>query len=169
MKKNLRRAIVFMLDSNYLIINRKARRFSEMRIAGKAAVFIDANGVPLDYGVLVLDGSVYSGMYCDDVRNITFVIDKAGKQTVETLLWYTEEGYRNGFKALQEASGIRFTRQNLRINRYAESVAEKLSEGVRLRVTDEVDVSDMAVCPECGMLNPPGSQYCLDCGADMEG
>ncbi|MBQ6388445.1 MAG: zinc-ribbon domain-containing protein [Mogibacterium sp.] len=26
----------------------------------------------------------------------------------------------------------------------------------------------MVKCPECGMLNPAGSEYCLDCGAEIE-
>ena len=60
------------------------------------------------------------------------------------------------------------TQQNRKINRYAEAVAEKLALGVKLRITDAADSANMVKCPECGILNPPGSIYCLDCGADIQ-
>ena len=86
---------------------------------------------------------------------------------VVTILWCTDEGYRTGFEALRTASGKTFYRQNKKLNRYAESIAEKLDIGVRIRVTDEVDESEMIVCPECGILNPKGSPFCYDCGAEL--
>ena len=65
-----------MLDSNYLIINRHARRFSEMKIAGHTAVFIGSDGKVLDFGALQLGDNVYAALLCEDVRNITFIIDR---------------------------------------------------------------------------------------------
>lgn len=156
-----------MLDSNYLIMDRKPQRFSTMRIAGKTVIFLDSDGKPLNYGVFSLDESIYAALYCDEVRNVTLVRDKDGVQTVITMLWLTEEGYRDGIKTLEAVLEMRFSEQNTRINRYAEAIAEKLALGVRLRVADAVDESEMAVCPECGTLNPPGSMYCMDCGAEM--
>ena len=47
------------------------------------------------------------------------------------------------------------------------AVAEKLALGIKLRITDAVNDADMVKCPECGMLNPQGSMYCLDCGAEI--
>lgn len=157
-----------MLDSNYLIINRHPQRFSDMRIAGHAAVFTDADGKVLDFGVLRLDSTVYAALYCDEVQNVTLVIDKGGRQDVVTLLWLTEEGYLEGLEALKGVLRMHFSPQNMKLNRYAEAVAEKLSLGVKLRITDAVNTADMVECPECGMLNPAGSQYCLDCGAEIE-
>ena len=157
-----------MLEHNYLIINRHPQTFAGMRIAGKAAVFTDEEGKVLDYGVLILDSSVYAALYCDEVRNITLVTDKSGVQNVVTILWYTEDGYRQGFEALRSVLPMHFSPQNKKLNRYAEAVAEKLALGVKLRITDAVRASDMVECPECGMLNPAGSQYCLDCGAEID-
>lgn len=157
-----------MLDSNYLIINSHPQRFSEMRIAGKAAVFTDAEGKVLDYGVLALGSSVYAALYCDEVRNVTLVFDKAGHQDVVTILWLTEEDYEKGLDTLKGVLRMHFSPQNKKLNRYAEAVAEKLALGVKLRITDAVRAADMVECPECGMLNPAGSQYCLDCGAEIE-
>jgi hypothetical protein len=156
-----------MLNSNYLIINRKPQKFEKLRIAGRAAVFIDDAGKVLDNGVLALDDSVYAALYCDEVRNITIVTDRGGRRDVFTILWFSEEGYRNDSESLRKAYSGRFSRQNLKLNRYAESIAEKLDNGVRLRVTDAVDESGMKVCPECGMMNPVESGYCLECGAEI--
>jgi hypothetical protein len=156
-----------MLSSNYLIINRRPQKFERIRIAGRAAVFIDAEGKVLDNGVLALDDSVYAVLYCDEVRNITIVTDRGGRRDVFTILWYSEESYRNDSELMRKAYSGRFSRQNLKLNRYAESIAEKLDNGVRLRVTDAVDESGMKVCPECGMMNPVESGYCLECGAEI--
>lgn len=156
-----------MLDGNYYIVNRHAQRFSEMKLTAKAAVFLGENGRPVDFGVLALAGSLYAAVYCDEVRNITFITDRNGIHDVVTILWNTDEGYRKGFETLRAASGKTFYRQNKKLNRYAESIAEKLDIGVRIRVTDAVDESAMTVCPECGTLNPKGTPYCMECGAEL--
>ena len=156
-----------MLASNYLIINKKPQKFKEMRIAGRTAVFIAENGRPLDFGVLALDDSIYTMMSCEQVNLMMMVIDRQGSRTVEGIFWQTAEGFEQGADAIKKASGLKISKQDLKINSYAWSIAKKLDEGVRVKVTDAVDASDMVVCPECGMLNPKGSPYCLDCGADL--
>ena len=156
-----------MLDSNYLIINRAAQRFSYMKRAGGAAVFIDADGKVLDYGVLALGAKVYAALYCDEVRNITFVTDEGSHQDVVTTLWLTEEDYRKALETFGDMLDMHFSPQNKKINRYAEAVADKLALGVKLRINDAAKAEDMIECPECGMLSPAGSQYCLDCGAEL--
>lgn len=156
-----------MLKSNYLIINRTARAFDTMKLAGKAAVFIGENGKVIDFGVLALDSSVYAALFCDEARNVTFVINKTESKSVVTLIWREEEDYRRDLERLKSMTRMRFSPQNTRINRYAEAVAEKLKDGVKLRITDATDVSDMVKCPECGMFNPAGSMYCMDCGAEI--
>ncbi len=158
---------IHMLDSNYLIINRKAQKFKEMRIAGRAAVFMDSGGKVLDYGVISLGPAIYAVLHCDEVCNVTLVIDRGGQADVVTLLWCTDDGYRQGLEQLRSALHIHFSPQNIKLNRYAEAVAEKLALGVKLRITDEVRAADMVKCPDCGMLNPAGSVYCLDCGAEI--
>lgn len=156
---------------NYYILNRKPRAFSEMKIAGGLAVFVGDNGRPLDYGVISVDASIYAMLCCDAVRNVTFVVEKEGCQNVVTLLWGAPDSYESGKAELSRlyarATGRRVSRQDKRINRYAEALAEKLSIGVRLKVTDAVDASEMAVCPSCGTLNPAGSSFCMECGEDL--
>ena len=156
-----------MVRHNYLIINKKPQRFSEMRLAGKTAVFLDEEGRPLDFGVLSLGGPVYAILGCGQVQLLMLVIDKGSERIVEGIFWKNENDYRECAARFEEAAGMRISKQDLRISSYAWSIAKKLDEGVRIKVADAVDTSDMAVCPECGMLNPKGTPYCLDCGAEM--
>ena len=64
-------------------------------------------------------------------------------------------------------TGLRPSIQDSKINSYAWSIADKLDQGVKIRVTDAVDGSEMTVCPDCGMMNPNTAQYCLECGAEL--
>lgn len=156
-----------MVNKNYLIINKKAQTFADMRIAGRAAVFLDEEGRALDYGVLKLDSSVYTMLLYRGAHMLMLVSDSFGLQNVYGIIWKDEEDFESGSAALGRAAGMRPSKQDLKISSYAWSIAEKLGDGVRIKVNDAVDSSDMAVCPECGMMNPMGSPYCLECGAEL--
>lgn len=156
-----------MITNNYLIINKKPQKFAGMRIAGRAAVFTDADGKPVDFGVLALDDSIYTMLVCNEFRLAMLVIDRHGERRVEGIFWLTDEDYEACVARLAKAAGLRPSVQDTKINSYAWSIAAKLDQGVKIRVTDAVDDSDMTVCPECGMLNPKGTEYCLECGAEL--
>ncbi len=156
-----------MITSNYLIINKKPQKFGSMRIAGKTAVFTGADGRPVDFGVLALDGSVYTMLVCREFRLVMLVIDRHGERSVDGIFWLTDEEYEACVSGISKTAGLRPSVQDTKISSYAWSIAKKLDQGMRVRVTDAVDESKMTVCPECGMLNPKGSEYCLDCGAEL--
>ena len=156
-----------MLESNYHIINRKPFRFSELKVKDSSAVFVCEDGTVETNGVLLLDNCIYAALYCDDVCNITLVSDREGVQTVDTILWTTKEAYLEEKKLLEEAVSVELSRQNKKLNRYAEEIAAKLAIGVRLRVTDVPEENAMVKCPDCGMLSPKGTPYCMDCGAEL--
>ena len=156
-----------MINTNYLIINRKPVAFDTLEIAGGEAVFMDADGIPLDEGVIELDETIYAALYCDEVRNVTLVVAKTSSQDVVTILWRDEKSYQESKRLIEDALDIEMSKQNIKLNRYAESIAEKLAIGVELKVTDAMDNSEMVECPECGMMNLKGSPYCMDCGADL--
>lgn len=156
-----------MIANNYLIINKKPQKFAAMRIAGRAAVFTGDDGKPVDFGVLALDESIYAMLVCSEFRLVMLVIDRHGERKVEGIFWLTDEEHEACVRGISEAAGLRPSVQDIKINSYAWSIAAKLDQGVRIRVTDAIDDSDMAVCPECGMLNPKGTEYCLDCGAEL--
>ena len=157
-----------MLRSNYFIINKKARVFSGIKIAGRTAVFLDDSGRPADFGVLPLDDSVYAMMSCDEVKLLMMVTDRQGVHDVIGIFWKDPSDYAAESLKLGRTAGVKIYRQDLKISSYAWSIAEKLDDGVRIRVTDAVDETDMSVCPECGMLNPKGTPYCLECGSELQ-
>ncbi len=157
-----------MVQSNYLIINKKPRKFASMKLAGRTAVFVDDDGRPIDFGVLPLTDSIYAMMSCDQVRLIMMVTDRQGEHKVIGVIWKDEAEYAEDRARLVSTADIRLYRRDLKINSYAWSIAEKLNDGVRIKLTDAVDESEMTVCPECGMLNPKGTPYCLECGSELE-
>lgn len=157
-----------MLQSNYLIINKKPRKFASMKLAGRTAVFVDQDGRPIDFGVLPLEDSLYAMMSCDQVNLIMMVTDRQGEHNVVGVFWKNEADYAEDRARLVSAADMRLYRRDLKVNSYAWSIAEKLDDGVRIRLTDAVDESSMIVCPECGMLNPKETPYCLECGSELE-
>lgn len=157
-----------MIQDNYLIINKKAQKFREIRIAGHAAVFTDYENKPLNYGVLALDASIYAIMCCDEHHALALVLDKGGSRSVEIIMWAGSDAYTEHKTRISEILNRRISIQDYKFSSYAWQIARKLDEGNQVKVVDALDESSMAVCPECGMLNPAGSQYCLDCGAEIE-
>ena len=156
-----------MISSNYLIINKKAQSFSDIKFAGHALVFMDAEGRALNYGVLALDSAIYAIMCCDEHNALAIVLDKDGRRSVEIVMWRSDGSYLEGKEKIAAITNKRISKQDYKFSSYAWLVAQKLDEGNRVQIVDAVDVSNMAVCPECGMLNPAGSPYCLDCGAEI--
>ena len=156
-----------MIRSNYLIINKKAQKFSEVRYAGHALVFMDEAGRPLNYGVLALDDGIYAIMCCDEHHALALVLDKDGSRSVEIVMWQDGETYIENKARIVEITNRRIYVRDFKFSSYAWLMARKLNEGNRVKPVDVIDESKMSVCPECGMLNPAGSPYCLDCGADM--
>lgn len=136
-----------MLTENYVIINRAAEACDKPELN---------NCIEPD--------NIYVALYCNEVRNVTLVTNASD---VITLLWANEEAYKMGRETVAAKMNVPMSVQNIKLNRYAEEIAKKLKDGVELRVTDAVDESKMAECPECGALNPKGSMYCMDCGADL--
>ena len=149
-----------MLRNNYVIINREPQQFTSMRLDGKTLTLDGGNS-------LTLDESIYAALYCDEVRNVTLVINKDGNQTVETLLWCDEAGYLAGKRGIEGALGKKMSRQNKKLNRYAEEIAKKLAIGIEIQVIDAVEDSAMVECPDCGMMSPKGTPFCMDCGAEL--
>lgn len=159
-----------MLESNYVIIDRTPYEFDTIVFDGAKMTIRDASGRDIEQGSLLLDQSVYAALYCDEVRNVTLVINRDGRQTVETLLWCDGAAYEAGKKNIGDvlaAAGVKMSRQNRKLNRYGEEIAKKLAIGVNIQVIDAVQESAMVKCPDCGMLSPRGTEYCMDCGAEL--
>ncbi|MBQ0041226.1 MAG: zinc ribbon domain-containing protein [Clostridiales bacterium] len=153
-----------MLTTNYLIINRKPQPFESMEMDVETMMFMDESGNIID--VLVLDDSVFAALYCDEVRNTTLVV-YSDEIRVITILWASDAEYEAGRRMIADVVSVPLSSQNKKINRYGEELAKKLADGVKLQVIDAVDNSAMVKCPDCGMLSPKGTPYCMDCGAEL--
>ena len=153
-----------MLNKNYLIINRKPRPFDSIEMDAETMMFLDESGSIID--VLVLDDTVFAALYCDEVRNVTLVV-YSDEIRVVTILWTSDSEYETGRKQIADNLGVPLSSQNKKINRYGEELAKKLADGVKLQVIDAVDNSAMVKCPDCGMMSPKGTPFCLDCGAEL--
>ena len=158
---------ISMKEDNFLLINRKAQKFSEVTMMKSGMVFRDAEGKVLDYGVLMLNRDVRVCLYCDEVRNLTFLVAKPGEYAIVTVISGQEGMYRRMRDALKRFPELQLSPQNRKINRYAERLLEKLKRGEEIRVVDEVRKEDMVVCPECGVQCPVGTTYCMECGAEL--
>ena len=153
------------MKENYIIRNRNAKAFVKVFFSGNEINFQNEESASIE--TIIIDEEIYAALFCDEVRNVTFVIDAGDSQSVTTVLFHGDEEYNEFKRFLQSDLNLELSKQNIRINRYAESIAEKLANGVKLHVTDAADNSDMVECPECGMMNTKGSPYCMDCGADL--
>ena len=153
-----------MLNNNYLIINRKPRPFDSIEMDVETMMFLDETGNIID--VLVLDDTVFAALYCDEVRNVTLVV-YSDEIRVVTILWTSDSEYEAGRKRIADNLGVPLSSQNKKLNRYGEELAKKLADGVKLQVIDAVDNSAMVKCPDCGMMSPKGTPFCLDCGAEL--
>lgn len=154
-----------MLEKNYIVINREAKVFANVSFADDLITFSDAENRIIEN--ISINESLYAALYFDEACNVTFVIDRMNEQTVITVLWSVRNAYDEFKKTLANKYHIELSKQNNKINRYAESIAEKLANGVKLKIVDAVDNNDMVECPECGMMNTKNSPYCMECGADL--
>ncbi len=157
-----------MTKSNFLLINRKSQVFEKVLVGQKGIILQDNNGKVLDNGILVLNDTVRGVLYCDEVRNITFLVTKPGDYGIETLIFAEEGPYKDVLQAIEKNfPKLEISPQNKKLNRYAERLMEKLRDGQEVRIVDAVKESDMIICPECGVQCAPGTPYCMECGAEL--
>lgn len=153
---------------NFFLIDRKPQSLTKVT-AGKSGLILQGPaGQVLDNGVIVMNDSVRAGLYCEDVKNITFLAKQAGKYAVETLIFGRKEDFRKVLDQIRSRyPKLEISRQNRKINRYAERIREKLNDGAEVRIVDAVREEDVVICPECGAQCAPGTPYCMECGAEL--
>lgn len=157
-----------MTKSNFLLINRNPQVFEKVLVGQKGIILQDKDGKVLDNGILVLNDTVRAVLYCDEVRNITFLVTKPGAYGIETLIFAQEDLYQEVLKEIKKGfPKLEISPQNKKLNRYAERLMEKLRDGQEVRIVDAVRESEMVICPECGVQCAPGTPYCMECGAEL--
>lgn len=157
-----------MTKRNFLLINRKPQEFENVLLGKKGIILQGKDGKVLNNGVLVLDDTVRAMLYCEEVRNITFLVTKPGAYGIETLIFTEKVLYQKVLRGIEEKfPNLEISPQNKKLNRYAERLMEKLRDGQDVRLVDAVKESDMIICPECGVQCAPGTPYCMECGAEL--
>ena len=130
-----------MTKSNFLLIDRKPQVLEEVIPGEKGLIFLGKDRRILDHGVLVMDSGVRA----------------AAKEKYEKVRDAVKKDYPK----------LEMSPQNKKLNRYAERLMEKLKDGQEVRIVDAVRAEDVVICPECGVQCAPGSQYCMECGAEL--
>ena len=153
---------------NFLLINRKPQRFQEVLLGQKGLILRNQDGSVLNHGILVINQYVRACLYCDEVRNLTFLLAKPDDYAIVTLIFAEEEQYEEVRDGIAKAyPALQRSPQNKKLNRYAERLMEKLRTGNEIRIVDEVRKEDVVICPECGVQCAPGTPYCMECGAEL--
>lgn len=123
-------------------------------------------------GVIQLGGvsfaakDIYAALYCTELRNITFIIQKNEIHQM-TLVLENAELFESVMSFLKTAcQELEFSEQGKKINGYASSLVEKLEAGITVTIIETKDVKEI-FCPECGMQCDPNIPYCLECGASV--
>lgn len=157
-----------MTKRNFLLINRKPQEFEKVLLGKKGIILQSTDGKVLDNGIMVLDDTVRAMLYCEEVRNLTFLVTKPGAYAIETLIFADEDHYKKVLQEIQQKfPRLERSPQNKKLNRYAERLMEKLRDGQDVRIVDAIKESDMIICPECGVQCAPGTPYCMECGAEL--
>ncbi len=156
-----------MKQMNYLLINRKAQTFKDVTMMKSGLAFRNADGNVLNHGVLVMNSNIRACLYCDEVRNLTFLVAGSGEYDIVTAIFGWEDTYLRMRDAMRNYPRLQLSPQSRKINRYAERLLEKLKRGEEIRVIDEVRKEDVVICPECGVQCQAGTPYCMECGAEL--
>ncbi len=156
-----------MKQINYLLINRKAQSFKDVTMMKSGLAFRHADGSVLNHGILVMNSKIRACLYCDEVRNLTFLVAGSGEYDIVTVIFGRKEVYLRMRDAMRNFPRLHLSPQNRKINRYAERLLEKLKRGEEIRVVDEVRKEDVVICPDCGVQCQVGTPYCMECGAEL--
>ena len=110
---------------------------------------------------------VYAALFCEELRNITFIIQRDEIHHM-TMVLETKESFDKVFNFIKAVCPtLEFSEQGRKINGYAASLVEKLREGITVTIIDTKDNVKEIFCPDCGMQCDPNIPYCLECGASI--
>lgn len=110
---------------------------------------------------------VYTSLYCEELRNITFII-KGEEISQLTFVFETTEKFSSALQEMQRTyPELEFVQQNKKINGYAAAIAAKLREGIETGIVESSEQVSVKSCPMCGMECDPNIPYCMECGAEV--
>lgn len=152
---------------NIFIKDKKSTTFREIAITEDALLLCEEDGTALEEGVIDAD-TVYACMYCDLLRNITWIL--AGEEIEKiTMVFEQKEEFQRAVEEIKHMyKNLDISEQNKKINGYATALVEKMKAGIELHIVESSDEVKVPICPVCGMQCDPDIPYCMECGASVE-
>lgn len=160
-----------MINSKIFYVREKLAYEATSVTVNPRLMLLKNENSPVDHGVIKMsDDSVYAILFCDELKNIS-VITASSSSKVLSLIFAEESDYEAALKDIKNnCPNIRLSKQNIKINSYANSISEKLRDGIEISIADAQDEDDVIICPVCGVANDKNSPipFCMECGASLE-
>lgn len=158
---------VVLNGKNFFIVDKKPQAVGRVYNQESILLVKDDEGKILEHGELNLRKDLYACLYCKRLKNITFIV-KRDRVFSASLLIADEMQFESVLRLMREASPeLELSEQNAKINGYANSLVEKLKEGVEVTIMDTKEESAIKYCSVCGMQCDPNIPYCMECGASV--
>lgn len=158
---------LFLRGKNLYIVNKKPQSVTDIEIIDEVLLFKDKQRCLLEAGEINLRKDLYACLYCRQLKNITFIINRDTAFST-SLLVAEEELFESVVQLIKEACpALELSEQNAKINGYAASLVEKLEEGIAVTIMDTKPENVVKCCPVCGMECDPNIPYCMECGAPV--
>ena len=156
---------VSLTGKNLYIANKKPQSVISIESVDEVLLLKGEQGSVLIEGEINLRKDIHACLYCKQLKNITFIINKDTACST-SLLVAENELFETILDMIREANPtLELSEQNAKINGYAASIVAKLQEGVTVTIMDTKEETSIRCCPVCGMQCDPNIPYCMECGA----
>lgn len=157
---------LLLTGRNLYIADKKAVKTDKFKIEGMTVEILSGEEI-LSKGKIDLGKDAYACLFCKQLKNITFIIQKAEVYST-SLIMADESEFEKILEQIKMAyPALELSEQNAKINGYAASVVEKLQEGIMVTIMDTKQEARIKYCPVCGMQCDPNIPYCMECGASV--
>lgn len=158
---------VSLKGKNLYIANKKPQSVTDIENIDEVFLLKDNQGYLLEQGKINLKKDLHACLYCKQLRNITFIINR-DRVFSTSILVAEDELFERVLDIIKEANpALELSEQNAKINGYAASVVAKLQEGVAVTIMETKEEESIQFCPVCGMQCDPNIPYCMECGAPV--
>ncbi len=159
-------------DKFIFVKSKKPQSVTEALFSSRT-IILKKDGSLVEGGIINLISGTYAILYCEDINNISIVTTGANSEVL-TFFIEDDDEFDSTVDSIREVlrtceASIPLSPQNIKLNSYAVSIAEKLRNGVELRIVDVRSDDDTVECPSCGAINDwnPSLPYCLECGSPL--
>ena len=158
---------LLLTGKNLYIANKKPQKVQRIESNGTELYIKNEENEILEAGKIDLGKDLYACLFCRQIKNITFIVQKETAFSTSLIL-AEEKEFNDALGLIRNACPtLEFSEQNAKINGYAASVVEKLQEGVSVKIMETKEEQSIKSCPVCGMQCDPNIPFCMECGAPV--